>query len=138
MPKHAAEMTIKALNDVGKVIKGSKVLIMGLTYKENVPDIRETPVRDIIKELKEYGVEIYGYDPLLDDVEDEFGINIVSSFEAVPKVDGVILAVVHKAFQEMTLDKLKNIMNDKPILIDVRGFFDDEEAAERGLYYRTL
>ncbi len=51
-----AEMTIKALNDVSKVIKGSKVLILGLTYKENVPDTRETPVRGIIKELKEYGI----------------------------------------------------------------------------------
>lgn len=67
-------MTIKALNNVSKVIKGSKVLILGLTYKENVPDTRETPVRGIIKELKEYGVDIYGYDPLLNDIEHEFGI----------------------------------------------------------------
>ena len=67
-------MTIKALNNVGKVIKGSKVLIMGLTYKENVADTRETPVKEIIKELKEYGVELYGYDPLLNNIETEFGI----------------------------------------------------------------
>ena len=52
MPRHVAEMTVKALNDVGKVIKGSRVLIMGLTYKENVADIRETPVKEIIKELQ--------------------------------------------------------------------------------------
>ncbi len=74
MPKHVAEMTIKALNNVGKVIKGSKVLIMGLTYKENVADTRETPVKGIIQELKEYGVDIFGYDPLLNDIEHEFGI----------------------------------------------------------------
>ena len=65
MPKHVAEMAIKGLNEVGKVIKGSKVLIMGLTYKENVPDTRESPVREMVKELKEFGVEAYGYDPLL-------------------------------------------------------------------------
>ena len=65
MPKHVAEMAIKGLNEVGKVIKGSKVLIMGLTYKENVPDTRESPVRGIVKELRGFGVEIYGYDPLL-------------------------------------------------------------------------
>ena len=59
---------------MGKVIEGSKVLMMGLTYKENVADTRETPVKDIIRELKEYGVEIYGYDPLLDNIEHEFGI----------------------------------------------------------------
>jgi len=74
MPKHVAEMTIKALNDVGKVIKGSKVLIMGMAYKENVADTRETPVKGIIKELEEYGIEIYGYDPLLNDIESEFEV----------------------------------------------------------------
>lgn len=72
-------MTIKALNDVSKVIKGSKVLIIGLTYKENVADTRETPVKEIIKELKEYGVDIYGYDPLLDDIEHEFGIKSMTA-----------------------------------------------------------
>ena len=65
MPKHVAEMAIKGLNEVGKVIKGSKVLIMGLTYKENVADTRESPVREIINELKGFGIEIHGYDPLL-------------------------------------------------------------------------
>ncbi|GAI32624.1 unnamed protein product, partial [marine sediment metagenome] len=76
MPKHIAEMTVRALNEAGKVIKSSRVLVMGLTYKEDVPDIRESPVRGVIKELKEYGIEIYGYDPLLKgaDFEDEFGI----------------------------------------------------------------
>ena len=138
MPKHIAEMTIKALNDVGKVIKGSKVLIVGLTYKENVADTRQTPVKEIIKELKEYGVEMFGYDPLLDDIEDEFGIKVVTNLKESPKVDGVILAVAHKAFGEITVDSLKGIMNDKPVLIDVRGFFDSKEAAEKGLYYRTL
>ena len=56
MPKHVAEMAIKGLNEVGKVIKGSKVLIMGLTYKENVADTRESPVREMVKELKEFRV----------------------------------------------------------------------------------
>jgi len=65
MPKHVAEMAIKGLNEVSKVIKGSKVLIMGLTYKENVLDTRESPVKEMVKELKEFGVDVYGYDPLL-------------------------------------------------------------------------
>ena len=137
MPKHVAQMTIKALNDVGKVIKGSKVLIMGLTYKEDVADTRESPVRGTIKELQEYGAETFGYDPLLGNIEGEFGIRVVSNFEET-KVDGVILAVAHKAFREITLDKLKGIMNDNPVLIDVRGFFDSREAVRKGFYYRTL
>jgi UDPglucose 6-dehydrogenase/UDP-N-acetyl-D-galactosamine dehydrogenase len=65
MPKHVAEMAIKGLNEVGKVIKGSKVLIMGLTYKENVADTRESPVREMLKELKGFGIKTHGYDPLL-------------------------------------------------------------------------
>ena len=137
MPKYIAEMTIKALNNVGKVIKGSKILIMGLTYKEDVADTRETPAKGLIKELKEYGAEIFGYDPLLKDIEDEFGIQVMPNLEEI-KVDCVILTVAHKAFREMTVNKLKDTMNDKPILIDVRGFFDSKEIAEKGLYYLTL
>ena len=67
MPKYVAEMAIKGLNEVGKVIKDSKVLIMGLTYKENVPDTRESPVYEIVEELKEFRIEVYGCDPLLSD-----------------------------------------------------------------------
>jgi len=138
MPQHIAEMTIKALKNMGKVIKGSKVLIMGLTYKEDVADTRETPVKGIIRELKKSGVEIFGYDPLLDDIEEEFGIEVAPSLGEIPKVDVIILAVAHKAFQKFTVDKLRGIMSDRPILIDVRGFFDNREAVEKGFYYRTL
>jgi UDPglucose 6-dehydrogenase/UDP-N-acetyl-D-galactosamine dehydrogenase len=138
MSKHVAEMAIKALNNMGKVIKGSKVLIMGLAYKENVPDIRETPVKEMVKELKEFGVEVYGYDPLLDGIEHEFGIRAVSDIESLKGIDCVILAVTHKAFAEMTLETLKSKMNSAPILIDVRGFFNKEEAERKGFYYRTL
>jgi len=138
MPKHIAEKTINALNSVGKVVTAARVLIMGLTYKEDVADTRETPVKGIIRELRRNGVELIGYDPLLADVEDEFGIKLVSSLKEVPRVDGIILTVAHKAFHEITLDKLKGVMGDKPILIDVRGFFDGREALAKGIYYRTL
>lgn len=138
MPKHIVEMTIKALNNRGKVIKGSKVLIMGLTYKENVPDIRETPVRDIIKGLREYEVEIFGYDPLLDDIGDEFGIKPIRKLEKAPKVDCIILATAHDSFKKMRLDYLKRVMANDPMLIDVRGVFDPREANESGIYYRCL
>ena len=138
MPKHIAEVAVKALNNAGKVIKGSQVLIMGLTYKANVADIRETPVRGIIKELQEYGVEILGYDPLLGDIEGEFGIKTSSNLDNVSGIDCVILAVAHDAFKEITLDRLKGLMNSAPVLIDVRGLFDPGEAGRRGFCYRRL
>ena len=60
MPAHVAGMMIRGLNEAGKVIKGSKVLIMGLAYKENVADIRESPARGIVEGLSEFGVDVYG------------------------------------------------------------------------------
>jgi UDPglucose 6-dehydrogenase/UDP-N-acetyl-D-galactosamine dehydrogenase len=137
MPKHVAEMAIKGLNEVGKVIKGSKVLIMGLTYKENVPDTRESPVREMVKELKEFGVEAYGYDPLLSKEQIEgFGVKALDDFNV--KVDCVIVAVAHDAFREIAMGDLKETMNGNPVLVDVRNMFDGEEAEEKGFYYKTL
>jgi UDPglucose 6-dehydrogenase/UDP-N-acetyl-D-galactosamine dehydrogenase len=103
MPRHVAELAIKGLNDAGKVIKGSKVLIMGLTYKENVPDTRESPARKMVKALKEYKVDVYGYDPLLCKKEIEgFGVKAVEGLDEV-KSDGVILAVGHEEFKGLGL-----------------------------------
>ena len=137
MPQHIVEMTIKALNNVNKVIKGSKVLIMGLTYKEDVADTRETPARSIIRELTEYGIEVFGYDPLLDNINEEFGMKPIRSLKESPKIDAIILTVVHSQFKKIALDDLKGIMNTNPILIDVRGFYLDTQEG-KGIHYRTL
>jgi len=138
MPKHVAEMAIKGLNEVDKVIKGSKVLIMGLTYKENVPDTRESPMRAIVKELKEFGIEIYGYDPLLSKKElKDFGVKALNELNV--KMDCVIVSVSHDEFKKMKVGDIKKFMNNnKPVLIDVRGVFDGEEAKRKGFYYRSL
>ncbi|MCD6299943.1 MAG: nucleotide sugar dehydrogenase [Dehalococcoidales bacterium] len=142
MPRYIAEITMKALNEVGKVIKGSRVLIMGLAYKENVADIRESPVRRMIKELKEYGIEITGFDPLLNgaELEGEFGIRLLKDWEEVKKIkaDGIILAVAHSPFCKLKLSDLKKMQNSSPVLIDVRQVFDAEEAKRAGFYYKTL
>jgi UDPglucose 6-dehydrogenase/UDP-N-acetyl-D-galactosamine dehydrogenase len=137
MPKHVAEMAIKTLNEVGKVINGSKILIMGLTFKENVEDTRETPVKEIIDELKEFKCQIYGYDPLLSKEEiSTFGIKPYENFEL--KVDCIIITVAHDKFKEMTLDTIKQSMNEKPVLVDVRGIFNSQDALKKGFYYKTL
>jgi len=138
MPKHVAEITIKALNNAEKVIKRSKVLIMGLTYKENVRDTRESPARVIIKELKEYGVAVFGYDPFVEDIKAEFGIEAIADIKNASNIDCIILAVAHDVFKEITLRELKEIMNESPILVDVRGFFYGREAKDKGFYYKGL
>lgn len=137
MPEHIVELTVKALNDVEKVIKGSKILIMGLTFKENVEDTRESPVRGIIEGLKVYKCDLYGYDPLLKEEEiDGFGINAVYNLEDI-KVDCVIITVAHDVFKKLGFDEIKGFMDDKPILIDVRGLFK-EQAEESDIVYRSL
>jgi UDP-N-acetyl-D-galactosamine dehydrogenase len=137
MPKYVAEMTVKGLNKVGKPIKGSNVLIMGLTYKEDVADIRESPVENMVHELKEYDVNVFGYDPLLPD-------EVIRHFGAKPlpkpgrKMDAVIIAVAHRQFTRMSVKDIRLLMNDHPVLIDVRGMIDKNQAEKSGMYYKKL
>ena len=110
---------------------------MGLTYKENVPDTTESPVREMVKELKEFGVDVYGYDPLLSKEEIEgFGVKALDELNV--KEDCVIMAVAHDEFKKMDLEDIKKFMNAKPVLIDIRGTFDAEEAKKKGFYYRRV
>jgi UDPglucose 6-dehydrogenase/UDP-N-acetyl-D-galactosamine dehydrogenase len=137
MPKYVAEMTIKGLNKVGKTIKGSNVLIMGLTYKEDVADIRESPVERMVEELKDYDVNVYGCDPLLSD-------SVIKHFGAIPlsklnkKMDAVIIAVAHAPFKKMCITDIHNFMNENPVLVDVRGMVDKIDAEKNGFYYKKL
>jgi len=125
------------LNEVGKVIKDSKFLSMGLTYKENVADTRESPVRAMVKELKEFCIDVYGYDPLLSKEEIEaFGVKALDDFNVI--MDCVIIAVAHDEFKKMKLDDIRKFVNNKPIIVDVRGMFDGEEAKKKRFYYSWL
>jgi UDP-N-acetyl-D-galactosamine dehydrogenase len=137
MPKYVAELAIKGLNNVGKVIKGSHVLIMGLTYKENVPDIRESPAEEIIHELKEYGVVVYGYDPLIPpEVIEKFGAIPITHLDK--KFESVIITVAHDAFKMMSITEIRNVMGDDPVLVDVRGMIKRSEAEANNIYYQSL
>lgn len=125
MPRHVAELAIKGLNDAGKVIKGSKVLIMGLTYKENVPDTRESPAREMVKVLQEYKVDVYGYDLLLSHKEIEgFGVKAVDMLEGA-KPDVIILAVAHEQFRVLDDGVVAKTIKDCPVVVDVMGVLKD-------------
>lgn len=137
MPKYVANLAVKGLNKVGKTINGSNVLIMGLTYKEDVADVRESPVEDIIHELKEFEVNVYGYDPLLSDsIIEHFGAKLLPKQDK--KMDAIIIAVAHKQFKAMSINDLLRLMNDHPVLVDVRGMIDEKIPAGSGLYYKRL
>jgi UDP-N-acetyl-D-glucosamine/UDP-N-acetyl-D-galactosamine dehydrogenase len=112
MPKHIAQIAIKGLNDEGKVIKGSRVLIMGLTYKKNVPDTRESPAKDMIEILKEFKLDIYGYDPILSRREIEsFEIKFPDDISHVG-ADCIILAVPHNEFKANKCKMIANVLRN--------------------------
>jgi len=131
------EVAIKELNRAGKVIRDSKVLIMGLRYKENVPDTRESPVGEMVRELKELYIDVYGYDPLLVPAEIErFGAKPVASLQG--PVDCIIVNSPHEAFAGLTLDAVVSICNGKPIIVDVTGMLRRNDGMREGCVYRTL
>lgn len=140
MGKYVAENTVKQLIKADKQIKGAKVYIMGLTFKEDVPDTRNTKVLDIIHELKEYGIEVFVSDCAADkeDVLNEYGIKLVE-YDDVKNVDAVILAVCHKEYRQITLDMLREkYAEGTRVLIDVKGMYSPKEAAEKGYLYWSL
>lgn len=131
MPRHVAELAIKGLNDAGKVIKDSKVLIMGLTYKENVPDTRESPAREMVKALQEYKVDVYGYDPLLSKSEIEgFGVKALEGLTEI-KADCLILAVPHELLKTDGFEILVEVMKNCPVIVDVKGVFPSSKRYSR-------
>lgn len=137
MPKYVAMMAIEGINSMGKVIKGSHVLIMGLTYKENVADIRESPAVEIIHELKRFGVIVHGTDPILDD--ETIGRFGIGNFRKSPcKVDAIIITVAHAPFREMTLAQYREFTREHPVMIDVRRMIPCEDARNAGFYYKGL
>ncbi|RCW53387.1 nucleotide sugar dehydrogenase [Halanaerobium sp. ST460_2HS_T2] len=145
MGKYTAEQTVKKMINANKQIKGSKVAIFGITFKENCPDVRNTKVVDVIKELKEYGVEVEIVDTVADkeDLKEVYDIETITKNE-VKDADAVIFAVAHDEFAEFNLDNIKDLYyqdaetdNDGYVLMDVKGLFDKEEAeAENYIYWR--
>jgi len=130
---------IKALNTAGKVLKESKVLILGLTFKENVPDLRNSKAKDLIREFKSYDIEVYGHDPLVPDkfVQDYFKTPN-SQLGDLPKVDAVVMFSPHQAFKDLTLAKLRLMMNGSPIVFDLKRWYSKKEAEAAGFVYKHL
>jgi len=145
MGKYTAEQTVKKMINANKQIKGSKVAIFGITFKENCPDVRNTKVVDVIKELKEYGVEVEIVDPVADkeDLKEVYDIETITKNE-IKDADAVIFAVAHDEFAEFNLVNIKDLYyqdaetdNDGYVLMDVKGLFNKEEAeAENYIYWR--
>ena len=123
MGNYVAEQTIKCMNKKGLLVKDSKILILGITFKENCPDIRNTKVVDIYTSLEEYTKNVTVYDPWAnkENVKREYDIDIVSELPADEKFDAVILAVAHNQFKELNI---KSLVVDNGVVYDVKGILD--------------
>lgn len=139
MGKFVAEQTMKLLSQLPRPVNELKVAVLGLTFKENVPDLRNSKVPDIINELREYGVQVIVHDPIADSGEavHEYGIKLVD-LKQVQGVDGVIVAVAHKSFLEMGLAELLKPLRDHKsgVLVDVKSIFDPAKIPASIKYWR--
>lgn len=140
MGKYIAVQTIKKMIKKGINIKGSKVAIFGITFKENCPDIRNTKVVDLINELEEYGVNAVVVDPVSDkhEMKKEYNID-ACSFDDVKDIDACIFAVGHKEFLQIDMNKLKTTFaNNGYVLIDVKSIFEKDKMQSLGFDYWRL
>lgn len=143
MGSFVADATIKQLVLAGKVVRDAKVVILGVTFKEDCPDTRNSKVEDIVKRLKEYGIKPVLIDPQADKngYEREYG-NTLSSMEEANNADCVILAVAHKEFKVMTLNDIDQMFvkgnNSEKVLIDVKSILNKEEVETAGYRYWRL
>lgn len=120
---------VKMLISAGKQIKGSKVLILGITFKENCPDIRNTKIVDVYKELVDFDlqIDIYDYEANSKEVEEEYGIKLIENL--TEKYDAILLAVSHKKFKTLNLESLKT--DSSSVVYDLKGFLPREQVTTR-------
>ena len=140
MAKFIAEKTIKKLINDNIRVKGADILVMGLTFKENCPDLRNSKVNDIIKELREYGANVHVIDSMAPKEEalEEYGI-ILEDESCIKNMDAVVVAVGHKEYRDMKPADLRKYFNPvyaKPLLIDVKSIFNKAEAEKEYDYWR--
>ncbi len=128
MSAYIAKKTVHFLVNMDKKIKDSEILIMGFTFKENCPDIRNTKVIDIVDELEDFGCNVGIYDPWVDEKEMSTVFNrklIVDPFKSNKVYDAIIVCVAHHQFVELKTENYKSISSGIPIVLDIKGIVDD-------------
>ncbi|HMS83213.1 MAG TPA: nucleotide sugar dehydrogenase [Nitrospira sp.] len=139
MGKFAAEQTMKLLSQLSRPANELRVGVFGLTFKENVPDLRNSKVPDIIRELLEYGVQVLVHDPIAEKEEAvaEYGIHLVE-WDEMKNLDGLIVAVAHKRFSDVGLQTLlaKLRSQNQGVLIDIKSIFDPIQIPPPLKYWR--
>lgn len=135
MGEYIAEQTVKEMIAAGSQIKGARVAVLGLTFKENCPDLRNSRVIDVVRELESYGVRVHVHDPIADprDARREYGIAL-EPWEDLPVCDALVVAVAHRQFRDRSLSDYQAKLNGRGVLVDVKSLFDPKAA--RATFHR--
>ena len=139
MGKHIAEQTIKKMINAGSSVKGAKINVLGLTFKENCPDLRNSKVIDIINELQSYGADVHVHDPMAEAAEakHEYGVTL-RAWDDLPKADAIVAAVAHKDFLSRPISDFQSKVKAGGCFIDVKCLFDPAAIKGAGLHLWRL
>ena len=139
MAKFVAEKTVKEMVRAGFKLKGSCVNVLGLTFKENCPDLRNSKVVDMIRELQSYGLQVHVHDPVADAQEalDEYGI-VLDTWEQLPRAEAIISAVTHRQLVARPLAQFQDKVIEGGCFIDVKSHFDHQVLRDTGLHVWRL
>jgi UDP-N-acetyl-D-galactosamine dehydrogenase len=134
MGSHIARKTVQQMIHAGRNIKGARVNILGLTFKENVPDIRNSKAIDIVRELHEFGVQTFVHDPLASAEEalQEYGLRLCA-WDDLPAADALVLAVAHRRFMELPPEAYMKKIVRHGCLVDVKSVCDAAALRREGL-----
>jgi UDP-N-acetyl-D-galactosamine dehydrogenase len=134
MGKYVAEQTVKQLINRGSPVKGADIIVLGLTFKENCPDLRNSRVIDVVRELESYGAKVSVHDPVADPREavHEYGVELVP-WDRLPRAEAIVAAVSHREFAERSLDEYLAKLAPEGLFVDVKCQMDAAALRGRGV-----
>jgi UDP-N-acetyl-D-galactosamine dehydrogenase len=139
MGKFIGEKTVKLMIASGISVKGARVNILGLTFKEDCPDLRNSRVIDIVRELRSYGVDVYVHDPVADPAEakQEYGVELLE-WDRLPKADSLVFAVAHRVYRDIAIEKVASKMAAGGCIVDVKSILDPGAVRRAGYSFWRL
>ena len=139
MSAFVAGKIVASLIHADKKVKGARLAILGITFKENCADVRNTRIVDIIRELAEYEMDVRVVDPVADadEAQREYGVQLCG-MQDVGDADAVVVAVAHEAFRKLDLSRIASLQRGTPVLVDVKGIYDMDAAKDAGFVYWRL
>jgi UDP-N-acetyl-D-galactosamine dehydrogenase len=139
MSSYIVQQTVKHMINAGSCIKGSKITVLGLTFKENCSDIRNSKVADVVRELQDYGCEVSVHDPIadVDEALQEYGI-VLTPWDKLYKSDAIVATVAHQQYLDMPLKEVLNILKPGGVFIDVKSVHNTSQITSAGFWVWRL